>query len=210
MTLIILTLFIHFALCQMFPSITILYQYFNLVTQLKGFKYCYLTLMILFNITLSFTQLNGSNYWYLSLTIPLNISHLFTHLNYQTVLFQTIQCSISHLFALSLNLKKFYLTHRTLSGATTPGQRGSGSDGNKGVLHIPESSSIAGASQSDCLISYTVSSLGEFYLSAEMQSMYSTTPTDSAKLWLFIKSCIFLIISVEQFTYTVWLIWRCL
>ena len=41
-----------------------------------------------------------------------------------------------------------------LSGATTPGQSGPGSDGNEGVLRIPQSSSIAGTSPSDCLVSY--------------------------------------------------------
>ena len=43
---------------------------------------------------------------------------------------------------------------RTLSGATTPGQSEPGSNGNKGVLHIPQSSSITGNSPSDCLVSY--------------------------------------------------------
>ena len=38
---------------------------------------------------------------------------------------------------------------RSLSGATTPGQSGAGSDGNEGVLHIPQSSSITGAASSD-------------------------------------------------------------
>ena len=33
---------------------------------------------------------------------------------------------------------------RTLSGATTPGQSGHGSDGNEGVLRIPQSSCITG------------------------------------------------------------------
>ena len=33
---------------------------------------------------------------------------------------------------------------RTLSGATTPGQSGPESDGNEGVLRIPQSSSIIG------------------------------------------------------------------
>ena len=42
---------------------------------------------------------------------------------------------------------------RFLSGATTPGQSGPGSNGNKGVLHIPQMSK-AGASPSDCLMSY--------------------------------------------------------
>ena len=36
----------------------------------------------------------------------------------------------------SWNPVKFYLTHRTLSGTTTPGQSGPGSDGNVGVLCI--------------------------------------------------------------------------
>ena len=46
-----------------------------------------------------------------------------------------------------------------LSGATTPGQSGPGSDGNKEVLHIPQSSSIARTSISDCLVSYPGHSL---------------------------------------------------
>ena len=37
---------------------------------------------------------------------------------------------------------------RTLSGATTPGQSGPGSNGNEGLLGIPQSSSITGASPS--------------------------------------------------------------
>ena len=47
-----------------------------------------------------------------------------------------------------------------LSGATTPGQSGSGSDGNEGVPCIPKSSSITGASPSDCLVLYLGHSLG--------------------------------------------------
>ena len=42
---------------------------------------------------------------------------------------------------------------KTLSGATTPGQSEPGSNGNEGVLHIPQSSSITGALLSDCLVS---------------------------------------------------------
>ena len=49
---------------------------------------------------------------------------------------------------------------RTLSGATTLGQSGSGSKRNEGVLSIPQSSSITGASLSDCLVSYLGHSLG--------------------------------------------------
>ena len=43
---------------------------------------------------------------------------------------------------------------RTLSGATTLGQSGPGSNGIEGVLSVLQSSSITGASPSDYLISY--------------------------------------------------------
>ena len=43
---------------------------------------------------------------------------------------------------------------RALSDATTPGQSGPGSNGNEGVLRIPQSPSITGTSPSDCLVSY--------------------------------------------------------
>ena len=66
----------------------------------------------------------------------------------------------------------------TLSGATTPGQIGSGSDAIEGALCIPQSSSIIGTTTSDYLVSYAGHSLGESYLSAEMQSLDSSTPAD--------------------------------
>ena len=53
----------------------------------------------------------------------------------------------------------------TLSGATTPGQSGPGSNGNEGVLRIPQSHSITGTSPSDCLVSYPGHSLGRRGLS---------------------------------------------
>ena len=49
-----------------------------------------------------------------------------------------------------------------------------GANGNEAVLHIPQGSSITEASPSDCLVSYPGLSLGEYYPSAEMQSVYST------------------------------------
>ena len=69
-------------------------------------------------------------------------------LNVKTVLFQTIQFSVSTKFSFIRPID------RTLSGATRPGQSGPGSDGNEGVLRIPQSSSITEASPSDCLVSY--------------------------------------------------------
>ena len=61
-----------------------------------------------------------------------------------------------------------------LSGATTPSQSGPGSNGNEGVLHIPQTSSITGTSPSDCLVSYPGHSLGGWgsYPSAKVQSMF--------------------------------------
>ena len=63
----------------------------------------------------------------------------------------------------------------TLSGATTPGQRRRGSDSNEGVLYIRPSTSITGATPSDCLVPYHDTC-------AEMQSVYSTAPADWARI----------------------------
>ena len=106
------------------------------------------------------TQLSGFKYCYVSLTI--HQSFLYTQstsviqLIDQIVIFLKIQFNISDLFALSLNVKQFYLT---LSGATTLGQSGPGSDDNEGVLYIPQCFSITGAIPSDCLVLYPRHSL---------------------------------------------------
>ena len=68
--------------------------------------------------------------------------------------------------------------------ATTPGQSGPESNGNEGVLCIPQISSNAGTSPSDCLVSYQDTRKEGFYLSAEVQSVYSTAPADWAKEYL--------------------------
>ena len=83
----------------------------------------------------------------------------------KTVPFQPIQFSISMLF--------------TLSGATNQGQSGPGSNGNVGVLHIHQRSSITRTSPSDCLVSYQDTHWGgESYPSAEEQLVYSIAPAD--------------------------------
>ena len=80
----------------------------------------------------------------------------------QIVLFQTVQFSISTQFSSILPL------HRTLSGTTTPGLSGPGSNNNiGGTSHSPKS--------------YPRYSLGESYLSAKMQSVYSAVPADWAR-----------------------------
>ena len=77
--------------------------------------------------------------------------------------------------------------------ATTPSQRKSGSDGNKGVLHIPLSSRITGASLSDCLVPYLGHTFEESYASAEMLTVYSAAQADwtikpwSYPMWLIVS-----------------------
>ena len=73
------------------------------------------------------TQLNGFKYCYITVNLT---CHLFAH----------IVCFIWHI-------------DRTLSHVTTLGQSGHGSNGNEGVLHIPQIFKI-GALPSDGLISY--------------------------------------------------------
>ena len=99
----------------------------------------------------------------------------------KTVLLQTIQ------FSISTHFHSFLPMDRILSAATTPGQIKPGSDGNEGVICIPKSSWITGASPSDCLASYPEQLLGESYSSTEMQSAYTTVPADSATLWFCCK-----------------------
>ena len=80
-------------------------------------------------------------------------------------------------FGISAQFSSIWLIDGTLSGATILGQSGPGSDGNKEVLCIHQSSSISWASPSDCLVSYP-GHLGESYPSAEMQLVYFATPAD--------------------------------
>ena len=69
--------------------------------------------------------------------------------------FLLIQFNISHLSALSLNVKLFYLTHRfDRLTATTLDKSETGSDDKGKVLHIPQIFSITGASTSDHLLPY--------------------------------------------------------
>ena len=61
---------------------------------------------------------------------------------------------------------QFSSIDRALSGATILGQSGPGRNDNEGVLRIPQSPSITGASPSDCLVSYTGHSWGGAYPTA--------------------------------------------
>ena len=101
----------------------------------------------------------------------------------KTVLFRAIQFGISTQFKCQnsklskLQLSSIWPIDRTLSGATTPGQ-----NGNEGLLHIPQNSSITGTSPSDCFVSHARHSWWWWGVpSVEMQSVYSTAPVDWAK-----------------------------
>ena len=72
-----------------------------------------------------------------------------TACNIKTVLLETIQFSIGPQFSSTRPIDK------SLSGATTPGENGPGSDGNKGVLRVPQSFSITGDDRSFSAVSRT-------------------------------------------------------
>ena len=147
--------------------------WFSLI-QLNGFNYFYLIQIILFTINHLFAQSWWFKYCYISLTIRYQ-SFVYTQLNVKTILFQTIRFSISTQFKCQNSI---WSIDRILSSAANLGQNGPGSDDNEGVLRIPQSFSIIGASLSDCLTSWCGHLSGESYPSAEMQSVYSTAPTD--------------------------------
>ena len=81
---------------------------------------------------------------------------------------------------------------RTLFGATAPGQRGPGRDGNERVFRFPQSTSITGTSTSDCLVLYLGYSLceglplcrdavGIFYSSIRLDSFPLCIVSNSSK-----------------------------
>ena len=92
---------------------------------------------------------------------------MYTQLNVKTVLFKTNQVSKSTQFS------SIWPIYRARLAATTLRQGKPGSDGNKRVLRIPQSSSSTGAWPSDCLVSYPGYVFKESYPTAEMQSVYS-------------------------------------
>ena len=58
-----------------------------------------------------------------------------------------------------MQFSSIWSTDRNLTGATTPGQSEPDSNGNEGMLRIPQNSNIIGTSPSDCLVSYLGHSL---------------------------------------------------
>ena len=96
-----------------------------------------------------------------------------------------------------------WTTDGTLSGATTRGQSGLGSNDNEGVLCIPQSSSITEASPSDCLVSYPKHSLFQSYSSHERCSWCILQPKPTRPQGRYKEYCLkkkevsFLIINYE-------------
>ena len=79
----------------------------------------------------------------------------FTHKKFQVLLYNNH--NLTSVICLH-TVCSIWTIDRTLSGTTDPGQSGPGSNSNKGVLYIPQISK-AGASLSDCLMSYPRHSL---------------------------------------------------
>ena len=123
------------------------------------------------------TRWSGSKYCYLTLIIQFNISHLFIHSNDQTVLFLTIQFNISYSFKLSLNVKLSYLTHRwDPIRCNHSGPESTREQWKWRVLHIPQNFSFTGASRSDCFVSYPRRLLGGGFTRQQWNSGYILSP----------------------------------
>ena len=89
--------------------------------------------------------------------------------------------NVSHLYDLSLNNTSVWPIHRRFSVATSPGKNRQRSNGNEGVLHIPQNSRD-GTSQSDSLMIYKGHSLGwGSYLSAPWCSRWGTVLNQNHK-----------------------------
>ena len=76
-------------------------------------------------------------------------------------------------FRISTQFSFIWPIDRTLSGATTLWQSGTGINGNVKVLQIPQNYSITGTSLSDCLVSYPGHSLGVSASAKKPSTFYS-------------------------------------
>ena len=146
--------------------------YTNKQFYFKQFSLEYVHSLIIKDISISNYSVY-SNSFISSNSVSYKYTFAYTHLNVKIVLFQAIQ------FSMSTQISYISSIDRTLSGATSPGQSRPGSDGNKGVLRIPQSSSVTGTSPSDCLVSYPGDSLRASDPSAEMYRVFNTPSRQS-------------------------------
>ena len=94
----------------------------------------------------------------------------------KTVLFQTIQ------FSISTHFSSIWTIDRTLSGATNSGQSEPGYNGNEGALHISQSSSITGLFK---VISWTLVGWGSLTsLQRCSQCIIQPQPTGQWIIWI--------------------------
>ena len=100
----------------------------------------------------------------------LSIVFVYTLLNVKTVLFQAIQFSISTQFS------SIWPIYKPLSGTTTLGQSGPGSDGNERVLSILQSRNAVG-------VFYCSSRLGNAIVSFKIVSVENFFK----KFWIVLK-----------------------
>ena len=115
------------------------YHYVILIIQFRHTVKEFQVLLFNTNNSIHFNTLIHSNTWnHFTNNSIRHQSLVYTQLNDQTVPFLNIQLSINHL--LNCQTVLFEPKDRTLSGATSLGQSGPGSNGNEHILHIPQSS----------------------------------------------------------------------
>ena len=90
----------------------------------------------------------------------------------------------------------------TLLGATTPSQSRPGNNDNEGILYIPQSSSITGASRPDCLVSYPVHSWREVLLFSRdtVGVFYNPSRQGILHFWLYCSRNYFLYKTLVEIT----------
>ena len=123
--------------------------------------------IIQFSISIVFihTQLNVKTIIFQIIQFSINIVFFRTQLNIKTILFQKIYLSISTHFS------SIRPIDRALSGSTTLDQSGPGSDGNEGVLHTPQSSTLMEPHNQIVYCHLQDTRLLGSYTSAELQSV---------------------------------------
>ena len=117
----------------------------------------------------------------------------------KTVLFQTIQ------FSISIQFSFIWPIDRTLSSTSTPGQVDQGAMAMNGYSIFPKAPTLLKPRHEIVWVSYPGHSLEESYHSAEMQSVSSPIPADCthlfAELYCFKYICLIQVFCILLYTY---------
>ena len=137
-----------------------------------------------------FATFNASKYCCFTNNSVKHQYFVYTLLDDQILPFQTIQFSMSRLLTVWMSNSSIWPIDKNLSGATSPGQSGPGSNRKNRILHIRKIFK-GGVSLSVSVMSYPGNSLGGgFWPSSEMQSVYlQLHPTELSNFmgrWLII------------------------